>query len=178
MKNNMMNRLMKLIASTLFMTMAIVCFTSCNEEEKGSYPPAYYGFSYSPVPVHPGDSVTITAVQARKGHYLNACDYTLNVPLTLEQADGSLKDTTIVSKYHTNYDGTDNGNPTFKILIPANAIDEKPYVTFSARWNNSADGIGGEYSASGGTEYLGLIVSTSYLLYSSATGHFNLPIKQ
>lgn len=173
-----MNRLTRFFTLIFSITIVTVGFASCDEEEKGSYPPAFYGFTYSPNPVKPGDSITITAVQAKKGHYLNACDYALNIPLTLEQTDGSLKDTTIVSKYHTNYDGTDNGNPSFKVLIPANTVSRSSYVTFTARWSNSADGVGGDYAAVGGKDYLGQIISTSYLLYSNASGYFTLPIKQ
>lgn len=169
---------MKSITLTILVATAIACFTACEEEEKGSYPPVYFGFTYSPTPVKPGDSVTISAVQDRKGHYLNACDYTLHVPLGLIDESGTRKDTTIVSNYHTNYDGTDNGNPTFKILIPANTSSTTSYVTFTARWNNSADGIGGDYSNNETTEYLGSIISTSYTAFSNATGHFSLPIKQ
>lgn len=175
---SMKNHLMKSVALTIGIAAFAICLVACDEDEKGCYPPVYYGFTYSPNPVRPGDSVTISAIQARKGHYLNACDYRLSVPLEIEEKNGNVKDTTIVSSYHTNYDGTDNGNPTFKILIPANTLSANAYVTFSARWSNSADGVGGDYSATGETGYLGQIVSTSYLLYSNATGHFNLPIKQ
>lgn len=173
MENNSKKHLIRLFALTIFMAVFAVCFAACDDDEKGSYPPAFYGFTYSPNPVKPGDSVTITAVQARKGQYLIGCDYSLNV--RLKQEDG---ETNIVSKYHTNYDATNKANPTFKILIPANIIGNSAYVSFSARWNNSADGIGGEYSASDNSGYLGQIISRGYLLYSEASGNFNLPIEQ
>ncbi len=167
-----MNKLFYLIA---FAAVSLV-MAACSEDEKGSYPPTYYGFDYYPKPASAGDSVTITAVQAKKGHHLNATDYQLSVRVRVDE-NGS-KDSTIVCKYHTNYDGTDNGSPTFKVKIPDNTISNSAAVTFTARWSNSSDGQGGIFRGAKGQGYLGSIDSYSYTLYSDARGTFNLPIKQ
>lgn len=169
---------MKSFASSVFVAMFALSLVACDEEDKDCYPPTYHGFTYSPTPVRPGDSVTITVVQAKKGHYLNACNYTLNVPLTVEMTGGEQNDTTITIAYRTNYDGLDNGNPTFKILIPSNTVSEKSSVTFVARWANSADGMGGSYPSTDVVGYWGQITSESYTGYSLARGNFTLPIKQ
>lgn len=159
-----------------FIALAVASFltTACSEEEKGSYPPTYYGFDYYPKPVTSGDSVTIYAVQANKGKYLHSTDYQLTLHVTLI---GNV-DTTIVSKYHTNYDGTDNGNPTFKVKIPDNTISSTAAVSFDARWSNSCDGQGGTFYSINTPGYLGSINSYSYVIYSNAKGSFTLPIKQ
>lgn len=168
---------MKSFALSISLALFTLSFVACDDEEKDSYPPTYAGFDYSPKPVSPGDELTVIAVQAKQGHLLNACTYTLNVPLTVEK-DGNPQDTTIVSSYHTNYDGTYNGNPTFTFRIPANTISTSSSVTFSARWENSANGAGGDYYSTDDPAYLGTITSRCYVLYSNAAGSFTLPIKQ
>ncbi len=85
-----MNKLFYLIA----LAVASLSMTACSEEEKGSYPPTYYGFDYYPKPAMAGDSVTIIAVQAKKGHHLNATDYQLSVRVRVNE-NGS-KDSTFV----------------------------------------------------------------------------------
>ncbi len=147
---------------------------SC-EDTSGSYPPTWKGFTYEPSTVHPGDSVLITAVQNSKGHYLNAVDYSFSMKVYIEE-DGATRDSSLAYSYHTNYDGTDNGNPWWKLKIPDNTVPGSYSCSFSARWSNSSDGDGGSYGCTGGAGYTGSITSQSYTLYSTASGSFTLPI--
>ncbi len=164
------------------MTIATICLmavNACDNEKSEAYPPTYYGFQYytdSPENkqiVHPGDSVTIVAVQAKKGKYLAGTDYSLSVRFKVENGDS-----TVTSKYHTNYDGTDNSNPTFKIKVPETVVGTSALVSFSARWSNYADGQMGTYNTIKHDDCYGAINSSCYTLYSMASGTFTLPIQQ
>lgn len=171
---------MKFQYSFIALTLSLLMM-SCDKKTY-SYPPTYAGFSWhvengSSQFVQPGDSVTITAVQIKKGKFLNATDYTLKFRISLK-SEGAEKDSLIQLSYHTNYDGVDNGNPSFKIHVPNNTISESVMVNFSARWSNSADGQGGIFGGERTSGYLGSIRSFSYLLYSEAQGTFFLRIKQ
>ncbi len=168
-----MNRLFYLIAFAA----ASLVMVACSEEEKESFPPTYYGFTYQPKPATVGGEVTITAVQEKKGQYLNGTDYKLSLQVTVIK-DGVSKDSTVVSQYNTNYDGTDNGNPTFKVKIPENTISNTARVSFKASWSNSCDGIGGVFGGNHTEGYLGTIESISSTLYSNARGSFTMSIKQ
>ncbi len=168
-----MNKLFYLIA---FVATSLV-MVACSEDKKECYPPTYYGFTYHPQPATVGNEVTITAVQAKKGQYLNATNYSITMQVTVLE-DGVSKDSTIVSQYDTNYDGTDNGDPTFKIKIPENTISNSTRVSFEAYWSNSCDGLGGIYGGNHTEGYLGTIESSSYTIYSKARGSFTMSIKQ
>ena len=71
----------------LFLSIIAIVFVACGDDEKGSYPPTYQGFRYEPSVAYAGDSVFITAVQQRKGHLLNATDYTWSMNVVLVNSD-------------------------------------------------------------------------------------------
>ncbi len=156
--------------------MLFLLFVGCDDKE-WSYPPTWRGFTYDPSPAHPGDSVLVTAVQAAKGHYLNATDYSFSMTVYVD-VDGVTEEQTLSYSYHTNYDGTDNGDPTWEVLIPENTIDGNYSCSFTATWSNSADGKGGSYGCVGGDGCAGSITSYSYPLYSKASGSFTMQIRQ
>ncbi|MCD8302728.1 MAG: hypothetical protein LUC44_06895 [Prevotellaceae bacterium] len=157
--------------------LGLLGLASC-DDTSGSYPPTWKGFTYSPTDIYPGDSVLITAAQAKKGHYLNATDYSFSMKVRVD-VDGETQDSTLSYSYHTNYDGTSNADPTWKLKIPDNTIGGTSYTcSFSAKWSNSADGNMGTYlGTSGGDGYTGSITSYSYTIYSQASGSFSLPIR-
>ncbi len=161
------------ILTTLLLSVALV---GC-DEGGSSYPPTYKGFAYQPNPVHPGDSVVITAVQAKKGHLLNAMDYKFSMKISMD-IGGEAVDSTLSYSVHTNYDGTDNGDPKWAFLLPADTRAGSYSCSFSARWSNSADGEMGSYPSTGGEGCTGQITSHSYTLYSDASGTFTLPVAQ
>lgn len=154
-----------------------LALAACDNEKAASLPPVWKGFTYSPSPARPGDSVVVTAVQAKKGKYLNACDYTFSLRIQVQE-NGTTRDTTLTHSYHTNYDGTDNGNPSWKFLLPAATVSSSASCTFKARWSNSADGTPVSYASTGGDGTTGNITSYGYTLYSEANGSFTLRIAQ
>ncbi len=167
-----MNRLL-IAAST---ACALAAAAGCGDGG-GSYPPTWKGFACEPPTAHAGDSVRITAVQAKKGKYLNATDYTWRMTVRLD-ADGETRDSTLSHSPHTNYDGTDNGDPVWELRLPEGTLPGGYTCSFSARWSNSADGEGGTYACTGGDGCQGQITSYSYTLYSEARGSFQLTVAQ
>lgn len=155
---------MALLSLTLF---------SCNEEEEGSYPPTYEGFRYEPSKVCPGDSLTITAVQQKKGHYLNATNYNWKMTIKVDN-NGVAEDKTLTYSQHTNYGGTNSDNPIWGVRLPGNTIPGTYSCEFKADWSNSADGIGGSFNGGTGEGCTGTINAYSYTLYSQANGSFRL----
>ncbi len=157
--------------------MPCLFLASCDDDDEGCYPPTWKGFTYSPSPVHPGDSITITAVQASKGHYLNACDYSFSMKVYVADSNGMTQDSTLTYSYHTNYDGTDNGDPSWGVRLPETTVSGSYTCSFSANWSNSSDGQGGTYAYNGDRgSCTGSITSYSYTLYSNASGSFTLPV--
>ncbi|MCF0199312.1 MAG: hypothetical protein HUK02_08320 [Bacteroidaceae bacterium] len=172
---------MKQVAFVLFALMGM-SMMSCEPESKSARPPIYFGFQYEVKHLggNAGDSLFVTAVQFKKGAYLNSTNYTFTLPIRVIR-DGNVVDTTLTHVQHTNYDGTFNGNPVGKFHIPVTADAGVYNCKFSARFSNSADGeVGVTYQSMGGDTFLGTIRSTSYTLYSTADGSFNLrlPLEQ
>ncbi len=166
-----------LITCATALMLGAAALTACDDSDE-SYPPTFKGFSYEPQTVRPGDSLTITAVQAKKGKLLNAVDYSFSMKISVLE-DGETRDSTLSYSYHTNYDGTDNGDPVWKLLLPEETVGGRTYsCSFSARWSNSADGSGGTFASTGGEGCTGSITSSSYTLYSQASGSFSLPVAQ
>lgn len=169
-----MKKLTLLLIGVLTLT-----FMACDDDnDKGSYPPTYQGFRVSPSVVYPGDSVFITAVQQRKGHYLNATTYSWSMTIMLTQSDGSTVKEELYTSPQTNYGGIDSSDPTWRLYIPESTAPGIYTCKFEATWSNSADGIGGSFSAGTGEGCVGTITSYSYTLYSQANGNFRLTIHE
>ncbi len=152
-------------------------FTGCNDDDSDCYPPVYHGFTYQPNIVYAGDSVTITAVQQRKGNHLNATDYIWKLTLQIEDNENT-RDTTLAYNQHTNYGGISNADPEWKLKIPNNTIAGTYSCRFEAQWSNSSDGVGGVFRGGTGEGCYGTITSSSGVLYSQASGSFSLPINR
>lgn len=151
-------------------------FVGCSNDSSDCRPPVFQGFRYQPATVCPGDSVFITAVQLEKGHYLNATDYQWKLTVSVEQ-DGQVRDSLLTYSHHTNYGGLDSSDPTWRLQLPPNTVPGTYACSFNARWSNSADGQGGTYNGGTGQGCTGSITTTSYTLYSQATGSFRLPVR-
>ncbi len=160
----------------LLILLFVPLFWACDDDE-GCYPPTYKGFSYTPSPALAGDSLTITAVQAKKGHYLNACTYNFSMTVRLDQEDGSYVDTLLSQSISTNYDGKDNSDPTWTLVLPSNTRAGSYSCSFSAQWSNSADGDGGTFACQNDGSYSGSINAYSYTLYSNASGSCSITVK-
>lgn len=161
-KKTIMTKALALV--TLALTTA-----GCNDDDKyESYPPTWEGFKVERGGVtlskselntlRAGDEITITAVQATKGHLINATNYSWKLTLPVYDGTGTElaeEDSVIEYKKHTNYDGLDNGDPKWTFTIPAEAYcgkealpDMRPAtITFEASYNYSANGVQVENSA-------------------------------
>lgn len=160
----------------LLISFMVLAFAACNDDEKGSYPPTYQGFRYQPAVVHAGDSVVITAVQQKKGHYLNATNYTWSMTILVNN-NGEAKSEELNAKKHTNYGGIDSSDPEWRIMLPPNTIPGTYTCKFAAEWSNSADGVGGIFNGGTSEGCTGTIESQSYVLYSKASGSFRLQVQ-
>jgi len=158
----------------LFMALLSLGLASCDDEEKGSYPPIYQGFKYVPSTVYAGDSVTITAVQQQRGHYLYHADYNWKMTIQVDK-NGEAQDTTLVctQSLSANYD-----DPVWKLQLPSNTIAGVYTCNFRAEWKNSADGEGGIFEGTTGEGCTGTIRTESYTLYSTGNGNFKLPVRK
>ncbi len=125
--------------------------------------------------MHPGDSVTITAVQANKGKYLYTATYGFTMRVNVEM-DGVTQDSTLAYSYATNYDGDGKKDPQWRLKIPDNTVPRSYTCSFTANWKNYADGNFTTVTSGNEAGYTGTITTTSYTLESRAEGHFDLPI--
>ena len=114
---------------------------SCGDDYTDSYAPVYGKMVFAPTRAILGDSVTVTVEQAQKGHGLEKTTYTWSFKYGYETEDGAVRDTTEVFTQHTNYDGTYDGDPTIRFLVPANCasrnISVSLYATFSGYIGNA-----------------------------------------
>ena len=111
---------MKYLSFLLICILSVV-FVACGDEDKGSYPPTYQGFRYQPSAVHAGDSVFITAVQKKKGHYLNATNYKWSMTIMVDN-NGATESMELNTTKHTNYGGLDSNDPEWRLMLPYNTI--------------------------------------------------------
>lgn len=74
------------LLALLIMSLA---FVACSEDDLRSVPPTFKGFKVSPNPVHPGDTVTISAVYNNKGEYVYApkCTWILKLDTLTESSE-------------------------------------------------------------------------------------------
>ena len=164
-----------LLASAM---VALTALSACSDDDKQSYPPTWKGFELSPSVAVAGDSLTVTALQDRKGHLINATKYTWTLSCTLVKDDGSFEDYSLTETNQTNYDGLSNADPKHRFLIPAEASG-RATIAFQAVYNYSAQGIevsyGGDYSRPTGV--LGNILSQSGQMSGGASGSVNFNIQ-
>lgn len=173
----------------LVLTCILLSLSSCEKNDYSSYPPTWKGFQFTcndqvvnpRTGIFAGDVITLTALQDQKGHLINGTTYNWDVIVPVLQEDGLIyKNDTIFSKsIHTNYDGTDNGDPSIKFTIPTNALGQS-VVIFSAIYSYSGNGIqvadGGTYDSSGNVS--GNITSTSAALTGGSKGSVRFVVNQ
>lgn len=180
---------MKRLKNVYLMLMSVILLmgaVSCNEEKKESYPPIWKGFRVETRTPKAGAPYEVTAVQSRKGKYLNATYYVWT--LTFETAtdgmpdydeNGNVKKTVLTKEYKTNYDGLDNSDPKHTFEIPGNAVG-RATVEFEARYNYSAAGVPGEFGPDNdGTadDCVGSIRSTSGAISGGSHGTLSITIQ-
>lgn len=104
---------MKKILFAVFTIVASLLFAACDDEDYTVVPPTFKGFLYSPSPLHPGDTVAISAVFASKGNYvgkprckwsltLDTLDHNTNTYMTAtlhKSTNGSIGDEKLTAKF-------------------------------------------------------------------------------
>lgn len=141
----------------LLLTAVIVVLASCDEKKDySSYPPKWEGFRFerngvkiAPTSLRAGDQITVTAVQKEKGKNIDATNYAWTLALPVYEKDGETvaqEDSIVTYYFHTNYDGTDNGNPRWTFTVPANAVctsylTRTAKIKFVAKYNFYGNGI-------------------------------------
>ena len=155
----------------------LMTLVSCEKKDYSSYPPTWKGFELSSKTVHPGDSITVTAVQDDKGHLINSTYYTWYLTCNITDGNSTISYTSPKETVHTNYDGTDNGNPSYTLYIPENAAPGNGTIYFTAKYNYSGGGIqvssGMNYSETGLSGY---ISSESGSISGGASGNVSFRI--
>lgn len=166
----------------LAVTCLLASLTSCEKNDYTSYLPSWKGFQFTcngqevnyRTGIYAEDKIKITALQDQKGKLINGTTYnwTVTAPVLLE--DGiTWKEDSVLYKVsnHTNYDGTDNGDPSIEFTIPQNAMGNA-IVKFSATYSLSGNGIqiadGSNYGSS--SSVTGSIISSSSSMYGQANG--------
>ena len=169
---------MKKILYFATIAVALAALSACSDDDKQSYPPTWSGFTLSPASPVAGDSLTVTAVQDRKGHLINATTYTWTLSCILYNDEGMPEDYSLTETFKTNYDGLSSGDPVHSFLIPSRAMG-RATISFQATYNYSARGIevfyGGDYSRPVGM--LGSILSQSGQMSGGASGSVNFTIQ-
>ena len=149
---------------------AICMASSCEKKNYDSYPPSWLGFDV-PASVQAGQTITARAVQAEKGRLINATTY----KWTLYVERASKKDT-LTNIVRTNYDGTDNSDPTWTITIPADARPGTPAtLLFEASYSYSGGGVEGPKNP-GSTQYRSYINSSSGAMSGRANGSVSMAV--
>ena len=162
--------------------------TSCEKKDYSSYPPTWKGFQITRNgqsvnlrrDIYAGDNITITALQEEKGRFIELTFYNWEVKADLQLEDGSINKSVIFEKKDsTNYDGTNNGDPSVQFTIPQNASGQAT-VSFKADYRYYGNGIqvsdGGTYDNS--SNISGSIHSTSSATWGGATGSVTFTINR
>lgn len=169
----------KKLVSCIFAFVTFLTFVACEEANTDSYPPIWYGFRLEPYPPVAGDSLTVTAVQSKKGYLIYTTTYTWTLSCSLRIDPVTVKDTVLTVTQKTNYDGISNADPTHRFLIPANA-EGRATVSFEARYAYAGNGVqadfGGDYTRPEGIR--GSITSKSGTLSGGANGSVTFYIQE
>lgn len=140
---------------------SMLIFGACEKTDTKSYLPTWKGFSYTPQPVHRGDTLTVKAVQANIGHLIYHAEYTWTVTGEVFKA-GSQEtetwDSTFTKK--VTYDNQPQ-DPQISFKVPENLATgtlSKVSITFKGDYDYSGQG---EFIADGSQyhdpEYIGYI---------------------
>lgn len=163
----------------LFLLSALcLCLSACSNDDDGGYPPTFQGFRYEPATVYPGDSVTITAVQLKKGNNIYGAKHAWTLTLKVDN-NGTEEELTLSYNTPSGRNESSTENPSWGVKIPANTVGGTAYpCRFTANWNNAADGESVSFNGGTGEGCVGTINSENSVLYSRANGSFNLPIRK
>lgn len=134
-----MKKIFRCCTPLLFL-FALVTFVSCDDEDYSSYVPTFQGFRIDPSEPVVGDSLTITAVQARKGHLIYRATYTWNI---------QCMSTVMLNKTVKVVYDNEPADPVIGFRLPEDAPVGNYTVKFTANYQYSGQGTtvnnGGTY---------------------------------
>lgn len=172
---------MKKIAFTLILLLTCGIFVACDDFEKEPIPPTFKGFTYSPNPLHPGDTVTVTAVYARKGKYVYKPRCTWKITLDTLDAVSNTYVRATINQQRTASIGEENLSQKF--VIPTSAKpNQKADCHFDVAFDNAVDASNVGFTLNNTTEegYLGKFNPSvvNSVLYCHTSGSFQMPIAE
>lgn len=97
---------------------------SCEKENGISIVPQFSGITCNPSQPMPGDSITLTAVQAQVGELINRTSYDWSFQYSYFTGDGdAAQDTTVTKSVSVVYDNNPS-DPVIGFLVPANIASD------------------------------------------------------
>lgn len=106
-----MHKIFSLFAVPTILLVGVLSASCSSDDEYKSTPPRFSDVTFMPEEIHPGDRVTATAVQYRKGHLLDRTSYSWSISGTSEDLEVSNNKTVL-------YDN-DKSNPTCIFTAPS-----------------------------------------------------------
>lgn len=170
---------MKKIAFALLTLVAGISFMACGEDNE-VIPATFKGFQYTPNPVQPGDTVTIRAIYASKGKYVNKPRCTWNLKLDTLATNGTYQQVTLSRKLTCSIGDEDL---SVRFVIPETAKEgQQATCSFDVSFNNIVDASNIGFSINSQTEegYVGRFNSSTVqsIIYSHTSGNLTLNIGQ
>lgn len=166
---------MKKYIFILLTTFVAIALYSC-EDEKNSIPPTFKGFTVSPNPAHPGDTVRVKLYYADKGEYIYGPRCAWNMKLDTLLEDGSTRDTTMWNYVQASISADHLGT---SFILPKTTNPGIKTCNVEISFNNSVDTkkvtVRDNVLQPGYEGKMGKSAVTS-LLYSKFTGSVNVRI--
>lgn len=170
---------MKKTIFAIIAIMAGITFVSC-EDEKEPIPPTFKGFTYSPKPVHAGDSLQVTSVYEKEGAYVYFVGHKgIFWTLTLDTLNEKGARSTWSKKYEP-YSTVADGAPQIKLKIPNSAAKGKATIKLEAVYSNAVDAKATwsrSYKVQSGYEGSTFTQAVTSTLTSKASGDFTFNIE-
>lgn len=171
---------MKKILFGIIALMMGVIFTSCKDEKHNPLPPTFKGFTYSPNPARPGDTITISAIYADRGEYVGSPKCTWKISLdTLNAKSNTYERITYSKKVNSSIS---DETLSVKYAIPTSARKgQTATCNFDVSFDNYVDATAIGFSRENPTQegYVGTF-STSTIkstLYSHCSGSMTFTIE-
>ena len=156
------------------------CFLgSCDDTDNTVIPPTFKGFTYAPSTLHPGDTVTLSAVYASKGKYCYKPRTTWRI--TLDTLNAETKEYVRVTLSNQRTCSISEENLSVRFAIPHSARPSQTCpVKFDVAFDNAVDAENQGYSLPNPTQegYVGQFDNSvvNSLLYSHCSGSLSVKL--
>ncbi len=169
----------KILFSLIALTIGFA-FTSCEDEERNPTPPTFKGFTYSPNPVHPGDTITISAIYANRGEFVYKPRCTWKISLDTLDTKTSTYESIQFSKQKTQ--SISDETLFVQYIIPKTAkVGQTARCSFDVAFDNAVDAtaIGASWTNPTENGYVGTFGSSTIqsTLYSHCSGNMTFKIE-